>query len=110
MTERNGTTEPGEQLQLATEMPENGDRKVVLISGGSTGLGLAMAAEFARLGHIVIASSHNAENLSFARQRLVDMGVSAEVEECDCRNSNQVNDLLRNVIARHGRIDILVNC
>ncbi len=106
----NNESQVGNQLALTGDQPESEDRRVVLISGGSTGLGLAMAVEFARLGHIVTVSSHNAENLSFARQRLVDMGVTADVEECDCRERNQVNGLLRTVIARHGRIDILVNC
>ena len=100
----------GTQLTLHDEGYEIQDRKVVLISGGTTGLGLEMAAEFARQGHIVTTTSHNAENVSFARQRLVDMGVVADVEGCDCRNRDQVDEVLRRITARHGRIDIVVNC
>ncbi|HEX5142205.1 MAG TPA: SDR family oxidoreductase [Dehalococcoidia bacterium] len=84
--------------------------KVVLINGGSTGLGLAMAQDFARRGHTVVVSSHNPENLAFAGRRMAELGYEVEAEQCDCRDRDQVVDLVRRVQERHGRIDVLVNC
>lgn len=84
--------------------------KVVLITGGSRGLGLVLAREFARLGSQIALCARNSEELKRARQDLESRG-GAQVYEtvCDVRNQDEVNQMIKTVRARYGRIDVLIN-
>jgi len=82
---------------------------VVLITGGSRGLGLAMAREFARLGCRIAICARSVEELEAARASLIDLGAEVAAIPCDITNNDQVLELVRRVRTRFGRIDTLVN-
>ena len=83
--------------------------KVVLITGGSRGLGLAMAREFGSRGAIVVICARNAEELARARQHLVALGVRVHTFVCDVTQRAEVLAMVTQAVEQAGRIDILVN-
>ena len=62
----------------------------VLVTGGGTGLGKAIAAEFARLGAAVVVASRKDEHLEAARAALADLGGGALAVRCDIRSADEV--------------------
>jgi short-subunit dehydrogenase len=83
--------------------------KTVLITGGSRGLGLVMAREFARHGTRLALCARDEEELERARLDLERFGVEVMVVRCDVRNRQEVNDMVAAVNARFGNVDVLVN-
>jgi NAD(P)-dependent dehydrogenase (short-subunit alcohol dehydrogenase family) len=81
----------------------------VVITGGSRGLGLLVARELGRHGaHITIAARDAAE-LDRARQDLAERGIDAATVVCDVGNRDEAARLIEDVVARTGRLDVLVN-
>ena len=83
--------------------------KIILITGGSRGLGLALAQEFGRVGARLALCARDLHELQTACDRLAERGVEAVPFRCDITDEIQIQDLVRDVITRFGRIDILVN-
>jgi len=83
--------------------------KTVLITGGSRGLGLVMAREFARHGARLALCARDVEELEHARLGLERFGAEVMVVRCDVRNKQEVNDMVAAVNARFGNVDVLVN-
>ena len=83
--------------------------KVVLITGGSRGLGLVMAREFAARGARVAICARDRAELERARIDLEERGAEAFDAVCDIRDQTQVERLVADVRSRFGRIDVLVN-
>ena len=83
--------------------------KTVLITGGSRGLGLVMAREFARHGARLALCARDVEELEHARLDLERFGAEVMVVRCDVRNKQDVNDMVAAVNTRFGNVDVLVN-
>jgi short-subunit dehydrogenase len=83
--------------------------KSVLITGGSRGLGLALAEEFARHGVRLVICARNERELERARQRLAVQGAEVLAIPCDITKREQVQDLVQQAVQQYGKIDILVN-
>ena len=83
--------------------------KTVLITGGSRGLGLVMAREFAREGARLALCARDDEELERARTDLEQFGADVMVYRCDVRNRQEVADLVASVNNNFGHIDVLVN-
>jgi short-subunit dehydrogenase len=83
--------------------------KVVLITGGARGLGLALARELASKGASLILCSRTASQLEQARQELEAIGCPVFTMVTDLRDEQQVADLFQQSILRFGRIDMLIN-
>jgi citronellol/citronellal dehydrogenase len=81
--------------------------QVAIVSGGGSGLGRASALELAQLGAQVVVCGRRAEPLDETVSR-ADAG-RIEAQPCDIREEEQVDALVEGVLARHGRIDLLVN-
>ncbi len=82
--------------------------RVVAITGGSRGLGLAMARAFLRRGAKVALLARDPEALERARQLLAGLG-TVFVRPCDVRDEKQVKEAIRDVRHELGEIDVLVN-
>jgi short-subunit dehydrogenase len=86
--------------------------EVVVITGGSRGLGLALAEEFRRAGaHLVLIARSNHE-LELAKRHLlteVPDGGEIHLQACDVSDRTDVEGALRGVVRRVGKIDALVN-
>ncbi|BBO84179.1 beta-ketoacyl-ACP reductase [Desulfosarcina ovata subsp. sediminis] len=87
----------------------NFNDKVVLITGGSQGIGETIALAFAARGATVVVTARTESNVSQVVDRIramggVSMGVAADVADAD-----QVETLFSSVMDRFGRLDVLVN-
>jgi short-subunit dehydrogenase len=83
--------------------------EVALITGGSRGFGLALARQFAAQGCRIAICARDQEELERARAILEDEGISAFAYPCDVSDPQRVDELIRKVRERLGRVDILVN-
>ncbi|WP_405435757.1 SDR family oxidoreductase [Streptomyces avidinii] len=85
--------------------------QVVLVTGGGTGLGKAIAAEFARLGADVVIASRRAEQLKAAREELAAVPGAGRVSAavCDIRDPERVAEVFDAAQAAFGLPDVLVN-
>ena len=83
--------------------------QVVLITGGSRGLGLALAAEFGRQGARLALCARDAGELQRARGKLAGEGIDAYTAVSDLTDPAQAARLIADVTAYYGRIDVLVN-
>src|SRR6187401_83644 len=69
--------------------------KSVVIIGGSRGLGLVMAREFASLGARLVLMARNEDELERARQDIHSRGGSVTTMPCDVRDRNQIERAIR---------------
>jgi NAD(P)-dependent dehydrogenase (short-subunit alcohol dehydrogenase family) len=83
--------------------------RVVLITGGGSGLGLSMAKRFAGLGARVAITGRKAERLEEAAPEIDPTGENVFTHACDVREFEQVEALVENATAALGPIDVLVN-
>lgn len=83
--------------------------KVVLITGGSRGLGLAMAKDFGSRGARLAICARDMGELENARNLLGKEGISATTFVCDVTKKSEIESLVEQVIGQFGRIDVLVN-
>lgn len=83
--------------------------KTVLITGGSRGLGLVLAREFAKEGAKVAICARNVEELERARMDLESLGAEVFPVVCDVTVETEVNKLIKVVTEQFGQIDVLVN-
>jgi short-subunit dehydrogenase len=83
--------------------------KVVLITGGSRGLGLVLARKFAQEGAKIAICARSAEELARAKEDLQSRGAEVFETVCDVRNQSEVNLMIDAVCNYYGQIDVLVN-
>ena len=83
--------------------------QVVLITGGSRGLGLLLSHEFARRGAKLVVCARNEQELAQARQQLEQHGAQIFTIACDITDRMQVLEMVRQATEKFGRIDIVVN-
>jgi NAD(P)-dependent dehydrogenase (short-subunit alcohol dehydrogenase family) len=83
--------------------------RVVLITGGSSGIGRATALGFAREGAAVVIASRGAERGQAVRRELQSLGAQAEFVPTDVSEADQVASLVRQTVERFGRLDCAFN-
>lgn len=91
----------------ATKFKLNG--KVVLITGGSRGLGLALARELAARGAKLAVCARSADKLEIARQQLAKSGAEVITLPVDVTDQDQVKAMIGDVVRKYGSIDVIVN-
>src|SRR5690606_6645687 len=82
---------------------------VVVISGGSRGLGLELSRRFAREGARLVLLARDEEELAQARDQLAWQGADVMVQACDVTDEAEVERAVEAVLERYGRVDVLVN-
>src|SRR5712692_10519827 len=86
------------------------DGKVALVTGGSMGIGAAMAHSFAREGARVAICARGKERLDqVAHEVMDDTGVEVLPVVADITSEEQSSDFVRTAFDHFGRVDILVN-
>ncbi len=83
--------------------------QVVIVTGGGTGIGLAIAKRLGALGARIAIGSRNAGNLEKGSAELRHAGLDPLAVQVDVRNPEQVDEMVHRVVRHFGRIDILVN-
>ena len=83
--------------------------QVAIITGGSDGIGRATAQLLAQRGAHVVICARRAEKLSDSKAMIEAEGGSVETVSLDVADTDAFEACIRDVAARHGRLDMLVN-
>jgi len=82
---------------------------VILITGSSTGIGMATAVYLSGKGHRVYASMRNTDRSGELRTAAVKSGCQVEILQLDVNDEQSVAKAVAQILEREGRIDVLVN-
>jgi len=94
----------------ATALPARTyEGEVVLVTGAGTGLGKAIAAEFARLGAAIVIASRKPEHLDAGREAIAAIGAPVVAVGCDIRDPEQIAAAFDTAAAEVGLPRVLVN-
>ena len=85
------------------------DDKVVIITGGGTGLGLAMVRALARAGANLVIAGRRQGPIDAAANEVKDLGREALALSADVTDSAQVDRLVAATLDQFGRLDVLIN-
>lgn len=83
----------------------NLNNNTILITGGGSGIGLALANELLRLGNKIIICSRNLEKLRFIKSKIP----AIEIIQCDISDEDSVAALVSNVLHRYPDLNFLIN-
>ena len=83
--------------------------QVALVTGGGSGIGRAIAHELAALGAHVVVAGRKVEKLDAVVAEIADAGGAAEGLVLDIRDDEAVDREIAALVARHGRLDAVVN-
>ncbi len=83
--------------------------KVVLITGGGTGIGLRIAREFGQLGANVVIASRKMEKLEAGLKVLESDGSNAVALECNIRDEDSIANCISEIMNQFGALDVLIN-
>jgi NAD(P)-dependent dehydrogenase (short-subunit alcohol dehydrogenase family) len=88
---------------------KGGQNKVAVITGGGSGIGLAMARAFAASGYSVIITGRDAKRLQKAAADIAAGKKQVTCVACDVRDPASVEKLFRQVGKQHPTVDVLIN-
>lgn len=99
---------------LSADAKQKRPDKVVVITGGSRGLGLALAERYGHAGARLVLAARNPDELASARSMLLQRKAIRSADdvllvEADLTDSIQASSLIEQAIARFGKIDVLIN-
>jgi NAD(P)-dependent dehydrogenase (short-subunit alcohol dehydrogenase family) len=83
--------------------------QVAVITGGGTGIGLAIAKRLGTLGARIAIASRNSAHLEEGCAALRESGIDALAVQLDVRNTEQVDEMVVRTVKHFGSLDILVN-
>jgi NAD(P)-dependent dehydrogenase (short-subunit alcohol dehydrogenase family) len=83
--------------------------KVALVTGGSRGIGKAVAAAYAREGAEVVVTARDLGSLEAAAKEIRNSGGRVVALQADVANRHQVKDLAKEINRRFGRLHVLLN-
>jgi len=96
-------------MTLASSFTEASSPKVVIVAGGTGGLGRAVSLAFLAQGDRVIATYRKEEEMDALKAAAGAQGSSLEGFHVDVTDEAAVNHMIESVVARHGRLGAMVN-
>jgi ketoreductase len=85
------------------------DQRVAIVTGGTSGIGLAVTRKLAGAGHKVFICGRNAEGVTSVVKQLNEEGFEVDGTTCDVRSRDDIEVFVRAAVDRFGPIDVLVN-
>lgn len=85
------------------------DGKVIIVTGGATGIGFGIAKAMVKAGGTVVIASRNDINLNKAKDMLEGFGKAVSIRKTDVTNKKQVVEMATTVHEEYGQIDVLIN-
>ncbi|AHH15885.1 putative ketoacyl reductase [Nocardia nova SH22a] len=85
------------------------DGRVALISGGTSGIGLATATRLGSAGFRIFLCARNSDRLQTTLEDLRTLGIDADGRTCDVRDEADVESFVAAGVARFGAVDTVVN-
>lgn len=85
------------------------ENKVVVITGGATGIGFALANRLGQEGAHIVVAEPRVHRLAEAVDKLRERGVTAQYFECDVTDPEAVEKLADFAWSEEGRVDVLMN-
>lgn len=89
--------------------PGTFDGQTVFVTGGGTGLGKAIASEFARLGASIVIASRDPEHLDAGAREIWELGAGVMTVECDIRDPEAIAAGFDAATDRFGLPNVLIN-
>ena len=83
--------------------------RVAVVTGGSKGIGIAVARRFAESGARVAILARGAADLKAAREALAKDGLQVQDYVCDVSKASDISATYDRIVKDHGKVDILVN-
>ena len=83
--------------------------KVVLVTGGTRGLGLIIARQLVAENARLVICSRNAEQLQRAETELRNAGAEVLAVRCDVTKRHEVEEMMEQSVAHFGQLDVLIN-
>jgi short-subunit dehydrogenase len=83
--------------------------KVVLVTGASSGIGRATALKLGHAGGEVLLVARRADKLDEVARQIERAGGTAHVHPCDLSDETDIDRMVDEVLASHGRVDVLIN-
>jgi ketoreductase len=84
-------------------------RRVALVTGATSGIGLAAARLLAQQGHRVFIGARDADNIAATVKELRGEGLEVEGSTVDVRSADAVRDFVQAAVDTFGTVDVLVN-
>ncbi|WP_053981883.1 SDR family oxidoreductase [Marinagarivorans algicola] len=84
-------------------------KSVALVTGTSTGLGIALSVQLAQQGYEVYATMRNIAKSQALLGAAKKAGVSLNLLELDVQNNETITQSVEHIMAKHGQIDLLIN-
>ena len=83
-------------------------KKVLLVTGASTGLGVAVAVEAAKRGYTVYATMRDTEKRAQLDEAAAEASVTLHVTQLDVTRTSEVEEVIGGIVAAQGQIDCVV--
>ena len=83
--------------------------KVVVVTGGSSGIGQATALKLAAAGATVVIIARDPEKLEATRKEITDAGGRCYTYSCDLSDMNAIDGVAKKILSDHARVDYLIN-
>ncbi|CAL9326481.1 3-oxoacyl-ACP reductase FabG [Streptomyces sp. SudanB91_2054] len=90
-------------------MSQSTTPKVAIVTGATSGIGLASARLLGTQGHRVFIGARNAENVAATVKELQGEGIDADGAVVDVRDTESVNAWVQAAVDRFGSVDVVVN-
>ena len=86
------------------------NKQIALVTGASRGIGRAIAIKLAEEGYMVILNYNGSmEKAQEVKEEIESAGGMAETVKCDVSDFHMCEDLIKNIVEKYGKIDVLVN-